>query len=95
MDQHRSRERGPEEVAVESVLGYFDVWGVQAVVLKADQEPAIQALLAEVRRRRGTAYRTMIEKPPRYSSQSNGLAEGAVRRVEQLSRILAAVIDAK
>ena len=76
--------KGPEPHAIDCVLAYLDSWGLREVLLKADNEPAIQALVDAVRVRRGE--RTMVEKSPKYSHQSNGLVENAVRRIEGLSR---------
>ena len=42
-------------------------------MLKTDNEPAILALADGVRTKRGE--RTMVEKSPKYSHQSNGVAE--------------------
>ena len=53
-------------------------------MLKADNEPAIQALVDAVRIKRGE--RTKVEKSPKYSHQSNGAVENAVRRIESLTR---------
>ena len=58
--------------------------GLREVLLKADNEPAIQALVDAVRGRPGE--RTMVEKSPKYSHQSNGAVENAVRIMEGLTR---------
>ena len=63
------------------------------MVLKSDNEPAIQALVEGVRIKRGE--RTMVEKSPKYSHQSNGAAENAVRRIESLTRIYVCVLQEK
>ena len=57
------------------------------VILKADQEPAIEALMADVVKTRGAAI-TVIEKSPVGSSGSNGVVERAVQTVEGLMRTL-------
>ena len=69
--------KGPEPYAIDCVLAYLDTWGLREVLLKADNEPAIQALVDAVRVRRGE--RTMVEKSPKYSHQSNGAVENAVQ----------------
>ena len=61
--------KGPEPYAIDCVLAYLDTWGLREV-FKADNEPAIQALVDAVRVRRGE--RTMGETSPKYSRQSNG-----------------------
>ena len=48
------------------------------MLLKADNEPAIQALVDGVRATRGE--RTTVEKSPKYPHQSNGAAENAASR---------------
>ena len=65
-------------------LSYLDIWDLGEVLLKADNEPAIDALIDAVRVKRGE--RTMVAKSPKYSHQSNGAAENAVRRIERLTR---------
>ena len=73
--------KDPEPYAIDCVLAYLDSWGLVEVTLKADNEPAIQALVDGVRSKRGE--RTMVEKSPKYSHQSNGVAENAVQRIEK------------
>ena len=75
---------GPEPHAIDCVLAYLDAWALREVLFKADNEPAIQALVDAVRVKRGE--RTMVEESPKYSHQSNGAVENAVRRIESLSR---------
>ena len=85
--------KGPEPYAIDCVLAYLDTWGLREVLLKADNEPAIQALVDAVRVRRGE--RTMVEKSPKYSHQSNGAVENAVRRIESLTRTYVCVLQEK
>ena len=59
-------KKGVDDVAVECVLFYLEVWGAGEIVLRADQEPAIQALLGELRRRRAEHHRTMVEKSTKH-----------------------------
>ena len=77
-------EKGPEPYAIDCVLAYLDTWGLREVLLKADNEQTIQALVDAIRVRRGE--RTMVEKSPKYFHQSNGAVENAVRRIESLTR---------
>ena len=85
------QRKGPDEYAVGCVLFYLQVWGVKGCTLKADNEPAVQALLCEVRRRRGDA--TALEQPAPYSHQSNGLVENTVRRVEGVIRSMVFALE--
>ena len=49
-------------------LGELDEWGVLNVVLRSDQEPAINSICVEVKRRRQLlGLSTLLEKGPRYS----------------------------
>ena len=84
---------GPKPYAIDCVLAYLDSWGLAEVLLKADHEPAIQALVDGVRAKRGE--RTMVEISPKYSHQSNGAAEKAVRRIESLTRTCVCVLQKK
>ena len=55
-------------------------------ILRSDGEPAIVGLLQEVARLRTGAV-TVLEKSPKGDSQANGLAERAVRGLEELLRV--------
>ena len=85
--------KGPEPCAIDCVLAYLDTWGLREVLLKGENEPVIQALVDAVRVRRGE--RTMVEKSPRYSHQSDGAVENAVRRIEGLTRTYVCVLQEK
>ena len=56
-------------------------------MLRSDQEPTLQDLLAEVGRRRMPA-KTFYEVSPVGSSASNGVAERGVQTVEGQIRVL-------
>ena len=84
--------KGPEPYAIDCVA-YLDTWGLGEVLLKAGNEPAIQALVDAVRIKRGE--RTMVEKSPKYSHQTNGAVENAVRKIESLTRTYACVLQEK
>ena len=72
-------KKGPTEYAVEAVLHYMKFWGVQACILKGDQEPSIEALMNEIHRRRDD--RTMVELSPKGDHQSNP-TEGEIKQIE-------------
>ena len=57
------------------------------IILKTDQEPAIDALMADVVKTSGAAI-TVLEKSPVGSSGSNGVVERGVQGVEGLIRTL-------
>ena len=44
--------KSPEPCAIDCVLAYLDTWGLKEVLLRADNEPAIQALVDAVRIKR-------------------------------------------
>ena len=52
--------KGPEPYAIDCVLAYLDTCGLREVLLKADNGPAIQALVDAVRVKRGEM--TIVEK---------------------------------
>lgn len=56
------------------------------ILLKGDQEYAIQEFLREVSQRRGT-QRTTIQKSPVGDSRANGVAERAVQSFEETLRV--------
>ena len=62
---------------VEKVLEDLDALGHVEVILKGDGEPALQQVLREVKRKR--IQPTLIQAPPAYDPQSNGVAEHAVQ----------------
>ena len=84
---------GPEPHAIDCVLAYLESWGLAEVLLKADNDPAIQALVRGVRAKRGE--RTMLENSLKYSHQSNGAVENAVRRIESLTCTYVCVLQEK
>ncbi|CAK0826196.1 unnamed protein product [Prorocentrum cordatum] len=88
-------KKGVDDVAVEFVLFYLEARGAGEVVPRADQGPAVQALLAGPRRRRVEHRLTAIEKSTKNDSKANGGIEVAVRRVESLTRAYVAVNEVK
>ena len=85
--------KGSEPHAIDCVLAFLDTWGLGQVLLKADNEPAIQALVDAVRIKRDE--RTKVAKSPKYSHQSNGAVENAVRRIESFTRTCVCVLQEK
>ena len=62
------------------------------VIIKTDQEPAIQFLVDDVCTNR-TGARTIKEVSPKYSKGSNGVVERAVQGVEQCLRTMKSSLD--
>jgi hypothetical protein len=60
------------------------------IVLKADQEPAIDAAMTEVARMRAKigAGRTIMENSPTHSSKSNGIVERGIQGVQGQVRVM-------
>ena len=77
------------QFAVMRVLEFIAECGATEteVVLKSDQEPAIEALMADVVKTRGAAI-TVVERSPVGSSGSNGIVERGVQSVEGVLRTL-------
>ena len=70
-------------------------WGFHGkVIMKCDQEAAIEDLLREVARYRGNAE-TLIEMSPVRDSASNGIAEKGVQTIEGLLRSHILELDEK
>ena len=63
------------------------------MILRIDQEPAIQALAQEVKKIRKNE--TIIEASKKYDSQSNGIAERGVQTVEGQVRTLLVALDGR
>ena len=79
--------KGPEPYAIDCVLAFLDTWSWREVLLRADNEPAIQALVDTFRVKR--SERTMLGKSLEYSHQN------AVRRIENLTRTYVRVLQEK
>ena len=77
------------QFAAMKVLDFIKECGASEaeIILKSDQEPAIEALMKDVVKARGVAI-TVIEKSPVGSSGSNGVVERAVQSVEGMIRTL-------
>ena len=77
------------EFPAKRIVAFIRELGVegQDLVLRSDQEPALQDLLAEVGKRR-TPAKTFYEVSPVGSSASNGVAERGVQTVEGQVRVL-------
>jgi hypothetical protein len=74
------------------VLAFFTECGCEAgdIVVKTDQEPAIVAPTTEIARLRSGQHvgRMIMESSVKGDSQSNGMIERAVQRVEGMVRVM-------
>ena len=83
-------QKGPTEYAIEAVMHYLKLWGIQECILKSDQEPSIEALLAAVKAWRDD--RTSFGASPKGDHPSNP-AEGEIKRLEGPTRSLITVVE--
>ena len=82
------------QFAVMKILEFVkECGGAEAeIVLKTDQEPAIEALMEDVIKTRGKEI-TLLERSPVGSSGSNGLVERGVQSVEGVIRTLKSALE--
>jgi hypothetical protein len=69
--------------------------GFNEVGLRIDSEPAIKALVEEIKRAGGDAAEMVIEHPEKGGSQSNGVVECAVGIAEGLAVTLKLALEAR
>ena len=62
------------------------------IIIKTDQEPAIEYLVDDISKNR-TGAKTIAEKAPTRSSGSNGIVERAVQSIEGYMRSLKSQLD--
>ena len=93
--------KGPDANAVARLATFIKESGYARIVYKSDQEPAIRALFEsafQASARQGVLHNpTLVQLTPEASSvgesQSNGKAENAVRRVEDLVRTYKSALE--
>ena len=87
---------GSGQFAVLKVLKFIRLCGAEEsdIILKTDQEPAIEVLVKDIVKARG-AVGTVVEKSPVGSSGSNGVVERAVQSVEGVIRTLKSACEAR
>ena len=71
-----------EEWSVRENLKFMDFLGYQKVIIKNDQEEALNAVIRKVRQYRGSDTQSMQEHSPVGSSQSNGATHTDHRRTD-------------
>ena len=79
----------PKSISVKASLIYTD-----KIILKGDQEAAIESVLQEIAKKRQGAE-TLVEFSPVRDSSSNGLAEKGIQTFEALLRTHLIDIDEK
>ena len=68
------------------VVTFLKVMRHEKLKIRADQEPALKALIGMVKEQ--WPHRILVEESPLYSSQSNGRAERAIQTVRRLAASL-------
>ena len=63
--------------AMDRIIDDIDSLGYTEIILRGDGEPALVQVMNEVKRRRH--HSTILQNPPAYDPQSNGVAEKAVQ----------------
>jgi hypothetical protein len=81
-----ARARGAEQL-----IRDIEVLGYKKVILKADNEPAMHALQEEVKKQRQDE--TLLENSPVGESQSNGVADCAVRAAGEHIRVVKLALE--
>ena len=85
-------KKGYESGAADRMIKNMESWGVTGkLIVKADQEPAIQAIAKEIVGKR--AGETIPEASKKYDSPSNGIAERAVQSVEGQVRTMKLALE--
>ena len=95
--------KGPDDNAVARVANFIRDSGYSRMVYRTDQEASIRSLFEEAFRksqRQGSLYNARLEQftpaaPAVGESQSNGKAENAVQRVEDLVRTYQAALGSR
>lgn len=72
-------EQGAAEYPVKAAVRTFEAWGLKRVILVADGDNAIQALLSAIKLARKED--ALVTGKPRYDSKSKGLVENANQMV--------------
>ena len=84
--------RDEEDYTIKQMLKLMSFLGYPGVILKSDQESALDAVIEAVKGYRGSGQ-TMDEQSPVQSSQSNGEAERTVQSVESQIRKLVSALE--
>ena len=84
-----------EEWSVRESLRFLDFLGYQKIVVKSDQEEALNAVIRKVRQYRGSDTQTMQEHSPVGSSQSNGATERRIQTIEGQVRTLRSAFESR
>ena len=84
-----------EDWSLKECLRFLEFLGYTSVVIKADQERALAALLRKVRTHRGDQTQTMQEHSPVGDSKSNGLVERSVQTIQGQIRAMRSALESR
>ena len=84
-----------EEWSVRESLKFLELLGYQKVIIKTDQEEALNAVIRKLRLYRGSDTQTMQEHNPVGSSQSNGATERRIQTIEGQIRTLRSAFESR
>jgi hypothetical protein len=89
---HVVKSKGTDNDTAERIIKSIEKMGMNnKIILRADQEPAIQAVTQAIKKLRSTE--TILEASKKYDSQSNGFAERAVQTVEGQVRAMLIALE--
>ena len=81
--------------AIKQILCFLNFLGYKKLIMRADQETSLAAVLETVRLFRGNDTQNMIENSPVHDSQSNGFIERGVQQVEGMIRTLKDALETR
>ena len=85
----------PEEYSTRQLLRVLEYMGYAEVILKCDQESALNKVIASAQQHRGQGTQTMKEHSAVGDSKGDGMVERAHRDVEAQRRTMAAALEEK
>ena len=91
---HVVKSKGTENDTAEKIIKDIEKLGVNGkIILRADQENAIQAVTQMIQRKR--KGETLLEASKKYDSQSNGMAERGVQTIECQVRTMLIALEGR
>ena len=91
--------KGADDFAAKRAVAFLREIGCEQgdVIVKSDQEPAIQALVTAIGKVRAAAggRRMIVEASPVGQSASNGVIERGIREIEQQIRTMRSALEAR
>ena len=84
-----------DDWSLKESLRFLEFLGYTSVVMKSDQEKALEALFNKVRTHRGDQTQTMREVSPVGDSKSNGFIERSIQSVQSQIRTMKHALEAR